>query len=161
MNTRTMPGKLTVLASPRAPAKARTPGRRAATLISRLAGAALLIWIGYIHLHLWQEGYRFIPTNGPFFLLDAIVAAGFAALLLVWPRPLVGVLAAGFTASTIGALVISLTVGLFGFHESIRASFVVLSLVIETLAVIVLATWTALASSPPATEPAEASAADH
>ena len=162
MNTRTMPHRLTGLASPRAAAQPCAPGRRAATLLTRLAGAALLIWIGYIHLHLWWEGYRFIPTNGPFFLLDAVVAGAFAALLLLWPRPLAGVLAAGFTASTIGALLISLTVGLFGFHESITASFVVLSLVIESLAVLVLATWAALASSPPsAAATAAPGGADH
>ncbi|MGO8960660.1 MAG: hypothetical protein ACLQFR_25275 [Streptosporangiaceae bacterium] len=149
MNTRTVPGRLTELASLHAPARPRSTSRGAAALLTRLAGAALLVWIGYIHLHLWQEGYRFIPTNGPFFLLDAIVAVALAALLSLWPRPLIGVLAAGFTASTIGALVISLTIGLFGFHESITASFVVLSLVIETLAVILLATWTALVSSRP------------
>lgn len=146
MNTRTIPGRLTALASSQAPARPCSPGRRAATIASRRAGAALLIWIGYIHLHLWQEGYRFIPTNGPFFLLDAIGAAAFAAALLLWPRPLVGALSAVFTAGTIGALVISLTFGLFGFHESITASFVVLSLVIESLAVIILASWTALAA---------------
>ena len=115
-------------------------------LLSRVAGAALLFWIGYVHLHLWQEGYRFIPTNGPFFLLDAVVAFALAAVLLVWPRPIVGVVSAAFTAGTIAALLVSLTVGLFGFHESITASFVVLSLVIESLAMIILATWTALAS---------------
>ncbi len=53
-------------------------------------------------------------------------------------------MAAGYTASTIGALVISLTVGLFGFHESIHASFVVESLVIEGITVLALTGWTVL-----------------
>jgi len=35
----------------------------------------LLAWIGYIHLHLWLEGYRHIPTNGPLFLLDAVAGS--------------------------------------------------------------------------------------
>ena len=85
---------------------------------------ALLAWIGYIHLHLWLEGYRQIPTNGPLFLLDAVAGFILAAVLLAWPRPLAGLLAAGYTASTLGALLISLTVGLFGFRESISASYV-------------------------------------
>jgi hypothetical protein len=118
--------------------------RGAVVLLLRLAAVALLAWIGYIHLHLWQEGYRQIPTDGPFFLLDAVAASVFAAALLVWPRPLAGLLAAGFTASTIGALLISLTVGLFGFNESIGASFVVESLVIEGIAVVLLLLWTVL-----------------
>ena len=44
-------------------------------LVLRLGSAALLVLIGYIHLHLWQEGYRQIPTNGPLFLLDAVAGS--------------------------------------------------------------------------------------
>src|SRR5713101_9891198 len=108
--TEETPSRLRQLASPRSPL-ARSRGRQAGALPLRLGCIALLAWIGYIHLHLWQEGYRHIPTNGPLFLLDAIAAFVFAAALLAWPRPLAGLLAAGFTASTIGALVISLIVG--------------------------------------------------
>jgi hypothetical protein len=77
--------------------------------------------------------------------------AGFvlASVLLVWPRPLAGLLAAGYTASTLGALMISLTAGLFGFRESISASYVVQSLTIETITVLALIGLTALAASHP------------
>ncbi len=107
----------------------------------------MLAWIGYVHLHLWLEGYRQIPVNGPLFVLDAIAAFVIAVAMLVWLRPLTGLLGAVFTASTIGALVISLSVGLFGFRESIAASYVVQSLVIETLAVLALAGWTVLTAT--------------
>ena len=117
--------RLRRLVSPRSPQAPGPRGRRAAALLLRLGCVALLAWIGYIHLHLWQEGYRQIPTDGPLFLLDAVAAFLLAAVLLLWPRPLVGLLAAGYTASTLGALIISLTVGLFGFRESISASYVV------------------------------------
>jgi hypothetical protein len=124
-------------------------GRWAAALLLRLGCAALLAWIGYIHLHLWLEGYRHIPTNGPLFLLDA--AAGFilAAVVLAWPRPLAGLLAAGYTAATLGALIVSLSVGLFGFRESISASYVTESLVIETITVLALLGWTVLVTATP------------
>jgi hypothetical protein len=89
------------------------------------------------------------PTDGPLFLLDAIAALVLAAGLLAWSRPLAGLLAAGYTASTLGALIISLTVGLFGFRESISASNVTESLIIESVTVIALLTWTVLASSHP------------
>ena len=92
------------------PSPSRPPGRQAAALLLRLACVALLAWIGYIHLHLWLEGYRQIPTDGPLFLLDAVAAFLLAAILLMWPAPLAGLLAVGYTASTIGALLISLTV---------------------------------------------------
>jgi hypothetical protein len=110
---------------------------------------ALLAWIGYIHLHLWLEGYRHIATNGPLFLLDAVAGFALAAVLLAWPRPLAGLLAAGYTAATLGALLISLSVGLFGFRESISASYVVESLAIETITVLALITWTVLVAAIP------------
>ena len=116
----------------------------ATTLVLRLACAGLLIWIGVIHLHLWLEGYRHIPTNGPFFLADAVVAFVFAATLLAWPHAIVGLLGAAFTLGTLAALVISINIGLFGFKESAGASFVVLSLVIEAIATLALLVWAAL-----------------
>ena len=143
------------LASPRRPPAPGRGGRRAAASLLRLGCAALLAWIGYIHLHLWQEGYRHIPTNGPLFLLDAVAGFVLAAVLLTWPRPLAGLLAAGYTASTLGALIISLSVGLFGFQESITASFVTESLTIESITMLALISWTVLMAATPRAPPAE------
>jgi hypothetical protein len=144
-STASRPRRLT---SPRPQAPDRG-GRPVVALLLRLGCVALLAWIGYIHLHLWQEGYRQIPTNGPLFLLDAVAGFILAAVLLAWPRPLTGLLAAGYTASSLGALIISLTVGLFGFRESISASYVAQSLTIETMTVLALIGWTTLAARPP------------
>ncbi len=115
-------------------------------LVLRLAGAGLLAWIGDIHWLLWHLGYRHIHIDGPFFLLDAIAGVVLAVVLLAWPRALVGLLSVGFVASTIAALLISLSVGLFGFHESISASYVTQALVLESVAVVVLAVWTVIAA---------------
>ena len=148
--------RLRQLASPRRPPPGPGAVRTAAALLLRLGSVALLAWIGYIHLHLWQEGYRHIPTNGPLFLLDAVAGFILAAVLLTWPRPLAGLLAAGYTASTLGALIISLSVGLFGFRESISASFVTESLTIEPITILALISWTVLMAAtlrPPARGP--------
>jgi hypothetical protein len=67
--------------------------------------------------------------------------------LLAWPAPLTGLLAAGYTASTLGALLISLTVGLFGFRESISASFVTQSLIVESITVAALFSWAILVTA--------------
>ena len=142
------------LAAPRRATAAGRDGRWTAALLLRLGCVALLAWIGYIHLHLWQEGYRHIPTNGPLFLLDAVAGFVLAAVLLTWPRPLAGLLAAGYTAATLGALIISLSVGLFGFRESISASYVTESLAIETITVLALITWTIQAAAIPGRQPA-------
>ena len=147
--TRPTTFRLRRLAPPRRPTAPGRGGRWAAALLLRLGCAALLAWIGYIHLHLWQEGYRQIPTDGPLFLLDAVAGFILASVLLAWPRPLAGLLAVAYTASTLGALLISLTVGLFGFRESISASYVVQSLAIETITVLALTGWTVLVTARP------------
>jgi hypothetical protein len=83
------------------------------------------------------------------FLLDAVAGFVFAAALLAWPRTLTGLIAAGYTAATLGALLISLSVGLFGFRESTSASFVTESLAIETVTLLALLVWTALLDALP------------
>jgi hypothetical protein len=156
--------RLRRLASPRSPGPGLSPGRTVIALLLRAGCAALLAWIGYIHLHLWLEGYRQIPTDGPLFLVDAIAAFVLAAVLLAFSRPLAGLVAAGYTAGTLGALVISLTVGLFGFRESITASYVVESIIIEAITVLALMTWTVLVArriQPPARQPPAAVQPSH
>jgi hypothetical protein len=111
----------------------------------RAGAVGLLIWVGYIHWFLWHEGYKYIPASGPFFLVDAIVAIALAALLLAWPRPAVGLASAGLVASTIAALVISLSIGLFGFHESLSAAYVVQALWLEAVDAVLLAAWSVMA----------------
>jgi hypothetical protein len=152
--TQPTPFRLRQLASPRKP-KAPGRGGMVVALLLRLGCVALLAWIGYVHLHLWQEGYRQIPTNGPLFLLDAVAGFALAAVLLIWPRPLAGLLAAGYTCATLGALIISLTAGLFGFRESISASFVTESLTIESITALALISWTILVAAlqPPTRRP--------
>ncbi len=113
-------------------------------VVLRLAGAGLIIWVAAILLDLWSEGYRHIPTDGPLFLADAIGGFVLAALLLVWPWPLAGLLGAGFLASTLLALILSINVGLFGFQESIRASFVVETILLESLGAVALLAWTVI-----------------
>ena len=140
--------RLRQLASPRHHT-ARGGRRRAAALLLRLTCAALLAWIGFIHLHLWAEGYRQIPTDGPLFLLDAVAGFTLAAALLAWPRPLAGLAAAGYSAATLGALLLSLSVGLFGFKESISAAYVIQSLTLETITLLALLSWTVLVAAAP------------
>jgi hypothetical protein len=112
-----------------------------AALVLRLACVALLIWVAAIHLQLWTEGYQDIPTVGPLFLADAMGGFLLAALLLVWPRPLAGLLGAGFMISTLGGLIISINVGLFGFRESSGASFVTETIILESVGAVALLVW--------------------
>jgi hypothetical protein len=112
----------------------------------QLLGAGLTAAMGWIHLRLWLDGYQEIPVIGPLFLLNVIGAALLAVGLLAAPARLRGVtaaVAAGFTATTLAALLISLTVGLFGLHESLHTPLVAPTLIVESAGVVVL-TLTAL-----------------
>jgi hypothetical protein len=119
--------------------------RRSATAVLwtlRVVGAALLAVMGWIHLDLWLDGYRTIDVIGPAFLLNTIAGFGLAALLLVTPRPLlpwVAVLGALTAAGTLAGLLLSTTVGLFGFVESTAAALWWESFWVEVAAVVLLA----------------------
>jgi hypothetical protein len=102
------------------------------------------VWVAAIHLDVWSEGYRHIQTDGPLFLADASGGFVLAAVLLAWPRPLAAPLGTGFMASTLGGLILSINVGLFGFQESIRASFVVESILLESIGAAILLVWTVI-----------------
>ncbi len=79
-------------------------------------GATLAV-SGVIHAYLYIHGYRYIPTIGPAFLLQASVFCALAVLILAggpdWLRWAGGV----FSVAALAAFALSRTVGLFGFTE--------------------------------------------
>ena len=80
--------------------------------------------------------------SAPSSLADAVGGFLLAAVLLVWPRPLAGLLGAGFMISTLGGLIVSLNFGLFGFRESTEASFVIETIILESVGALALLAWT-------------------
>lgn len=115
----------------RRPQVIKPPGTRTAVTIAILVGAVISVLSGVVHLHLWAEanGYRQIPTIGPLFLMQGIVAIllGLAAAVTRWL--VVVVATAGLLISTAAGLLLSIEVGLFGFKDSwvvpyARSSFV-------------------------------------
>ncbi len=111
----------------------------AAASVLCLAGAALLVVSAIIHLHLWSTGYRHIPTIGPLFVLQGIAGIAIALVVAVTRRVWAALAGAGFAASTIAGLLLSVEVGLFGFKDSLSAPDATLSLVVESAALVVLA----------------------
>jgi hypothetical protein len=115
--------------------------QRTLTLSVRVVGAAMLVATGWIHLDLWLDGYRAIPWIGPLFLANVVLAGLDAVGVLVTPTRWLpwGALPAGLLElGTLGALVLSLTVGLFGFVESLRATLVVPTILVESVGFLVL-----------------------
>jgi predicted lipoprotein with Yx(FWY)xxD motif len=127
--------------------------------VLRLAGAALLAATAAIHLDLYLTGYRTIPTIGPLFLLQVIVAFVLALAVVAVPlisvtRPAGGAAAAtteaavaaagaGFAVATLGGYLLTVWVGLFGFRE-VRTTAGTVAGIVEIAAFAVLATLAVL-----------------
>jgi hypothetical protein len=106
--------------------------------LALVIGAALVATTGAIHLHLWATGYRNIATIGPLFLFQGIAGAVMAVALVAWRRLLMVVAATGFMIATIGGLLLSVYVGLFGFTDTLAAPFAGVSLAVESIGAVVL-----------------------
>jgi len=109
-----------------------------------IAGAALLVASGAIHLDLYLTGYRSIPTIGWLFLLQVIAAFALAAAIVVTNHWLAAAAGAGFAISTLGGYLLSLKVGLFGFTE-VRTTAGIVAGIIDVAAFAVLAAGVAIA----------------
>lgn len=84
--------------------------------VLRSIGVVLLLVQGVVHLRLWSDGYRAIPTIGPLFLAGVIGAFVVGAALAVTARTAVALAGAALSAGQVVALVVASTVGLFGFE---------------------------------------------
>jgi predicted lipoprotein with Yx(FWY)xxD motif len=83
----------------------------------RVAGATLLAGSASIHLYLYLTGYRSIPTIGWLFLLQFIAGYVLTAAVLVTHSRIAAAASAAFALSTIGAYLLAVWIGLFGFKE--------------------------------------------
>lgn len=100
-----------------------------------LAAAAVLVSAA-VHLKLWLDGFRDISVIGPAFLLNAVGGLVIAVLLVTWWHWIPLVLALGFGLSTLGAYLISATMGLFGVHEVWTGVWVITAEVSEVVAIV-------------------------
>lgn len=111
----------------RAPGVRSTPppqvaGARRVHVGLRLVGALLLVASGAEHLELsLAGGYGSIPTIGLLFVLQAAAAFALAVVVLATRHPLASLGGAVFAMATLGGYLISLSGGLFGFHEVVTA----------------------------------------
>ena len=121
-----------------------TGNNRAVLTVMRILSAIVLLAVGGIHLFLVFDGVGGIL--GVFFVLNAIAALVLAIGMLVLHGRLLTittVLSLLFVIATLVALLLALTVGLFGITESWSFTLVPQTVVIESIGIVVLAiaTW--------------------
>ena len=83
----------------------------------RISGALLLAVSAGVHLDLYLTGYRKIPTIGWLFLLQVIVGFVLTIAALVTRSRLAAAASAALALSTLGAYLLAVWIGLFGFKE--------------------------------------------
>jgi hypothetical protein len=104
-------------------------GMRIVTAVAALVSA-------YVHLKLWLDFMSDVDIIGPAFLFNAFAGLVIAVLLLAWRHWVPGFLAAGFGASTLGAFILSATVGLFGVNERWTGGYVWAAAVSEVVCIV-------------------------
>ena len=85
----------------------------------RTVAAVFLVSGGVVHYHLWTSGYRHVPRIGTLFLANFVGSIVLGAAVLVSRRVSVELAAAVFAVGSLAALVLSRTVGVLGFSETI------------------------------------------
>src|SRR3954468_15376071 len=117
------------------------PPRSAGVVAVRVLGAALLAGNGWVHWHLDDIGYATVPTIGPLFRLNAVLAVLLAVAVLVTPMPWWRYACAAGALLQIGTLAglgLRRTVGIMGFTESLDAPDLPLSVIVEAAGFVVL-----------------------
>lgn len=114
---------------------------RVAITVLIVAGAALAVYSGYIHLYLWGRQpfpYKDVPTIGPLFLLQGIVAIVIGLLVVITRRLYAVLVGAGLMVLSVAALVFDVEVGMFGFQDSWSVPYVTSTLYEEIVGAVVL-----------------------
>ena len=113
--------------------------------VLRILSAVLLLATGGIHLYLALNGVG--GFLGVMFILNAVAGLVLAiAMVALRGRmlQLATVLSLLFLIATLGALLLALTVGLFGIHEDWNFMLVPETVIVESIGVVVLAVTTVM-----------------
>ena len=102
----------------------------------QVLGAAGLLVSAAVHLILWFDGVR-NQSVGPMFLVNVVAGVVIAVLLLRWRHWIPAFLTLGFGAATLGAFIISTTVGLMGVHSHWEGFYVFAAAIAEVVCIIV------------------------
>jgi hypothetical protein len=114
----------------------------------RILGAALLLGNAWIHEHLYNLGYSTVPVIGPLFRINSVLATVVAVAVLLAPGVWFALACAAgalLQLGTLAGLAASLTVGVFGFTETLDAPLLLQSVAVELIgaAVLLVGVWAA------------------
>jgi hypothetical protein len=99
--------------------------------VTTWTAAILMIASGYIHLHLYDIAYKHVATIGPLFVLQGVASIVFAIGASIVRRVWTALIGAGTMVATLGAFLISVNYGLFGFQDSFTGTNAIGAFVIE------------------------------
>jgi hypothetical protein len=102
----------------------------------RVVGALALLVSAAVHLYLWFDGVR-NQTVGPLFLVNVVSGVVIAVLLILWTNWVPAFLTLGFGVATLGAFIISATVGLLGVHTRWEGFSVFTAAIAEVVCILV------------------------
>jgi hypothetical protein len=121
--------------------RTRSTDRRRSPLIIGLClvDAALMVVSGIIHLHLERGPYHEVKTINWLFIVQFISCLVAAAALLVTRHFIVAVGGVALMGGTIVGFILARTRGIFGFHLTFSTTLANEALVVEAVAVVLLA----------------------
>jgi hypothetical protein len=104
-----------------------------------LIGAALLVTSASVHIYYYNLIYKDIATIGNLFLVQIVASFILAAALVVTRHVLVVLASAGLMAGTVIGFILVRAGTLFGFHLPFTSGLAAFVLVVEIVAVVLLA----------------------
>jgi hypothetical protein len=107
-------------------------------LVSRLAGACLVLAAGGVHLWLYFDFFHEVHVIGILFLLNAAAATVIGFVLLVSALPLAAAAGVAYAAATLAFFFVSVYHGLFGFTERLHGGWQEAAGALELAAIAVL-----------------------
>lgn len=102
----------------------------------RVVAVLGLLFSAWIHLDLWLVGYRDIEYIGPLFMVNVVAGVLIALAVALWRHWLPPLLTVGFGLATLGAYLLSITVGLFGISNEPGGTPQLLAALTETVCVL-------------------------
>lgn len=127
---------MTTIRSTRQPAQGTSSGL---LWLLYIVDAGLLVTSGLFHLHLWDIAYRHVKTLDVLFLVQTVICILAALVLLVTRRLIVVLGCILLMAGTIVGFLLARTVGIFGFKLPFISGEAYTVLVIELVAIVMLA----------------------